>query len=307
MSATDTKGGGLACQPIVAPWAPLERLGSSQGGHYVYRLIDCNRLSPHLCRRQTEQMNEGKKRGVQVQPGIFQLRVAYTNCYLVKTDEGLTLIDSGLPRTWPLLTSLLRALGAHPSDISAVLLTHAHFDHVGMAYRLQRDHHVPILVHPGDVRLAQHPFSYAHEAPRLPFQLKHPGGLPMLGRMLGAGALWTRGVEARPELIAGEPVAAPGNPVPILSPGHTDGHVGFLLPEAGILFSGDALVTLDPYTGRRGPRVIAPAATNNMRRALASLDAFRSLDAPLVLTGHGEPWRRGAQEAVDHAREAPYD
>lgn len=251
-------------------------------------------------------MNDGKKRGVQIRPGIFQLRVAYTNCYLLETNDGLTLIDAGFPGTWPLLVSVLDVLGAGPSDLSAVLLTHAHFDHVGMARRLRRDHGVPVLVHPSDLRLVRHPFSYAHEESRLAFQLRHPGGLPKLGRMVGAGALWTHGVEARPDLVSGEPADVPGRPTPILSPGHTDGHVGFFLPDSGTLFTGDALVTLDPYTGRRGPHIIAPAATNNTERALASLDAFSSLDADLVLTGHGEPWRRGIGEAVEQARTAPH-
>lgn len=250
-------------------------------------------------------MNDGSARGIQIHPGIFQLRIAYTNCYLLKTGAGLTLIDAGLPRTWPLLLSVLDVLGARPGDISAVLLTHAHFDHVGMARRLREEHGVPVLVHPGDLRLARRPFSYAHEAPRLSFQVKHPRGLPKLGRMVGAGALWTRGVEARPDLVSGEPADAPGSPMPILSPGHTDGHVGFFLPDTGVLFTGDALVTLDPYTGRSGPHIIAPAATNNTERALASLDAFMPLDAALVLTGHGEPWRQGSTEAVERARTAP--
>jgi glyoxylase-like metal-dependent hydrolase (beta-lactamase superfamily II) len=39
-------------------------------------------------------------------------------------------------------------------------------------------------------------------------------------------------------------------------PGHTRGSVGFAVPDRDVCFSGDALVTLDLLTGRRGPRLI---------------------------------------------------
>ena len=241
-------------------------------------------------------MNDGSTRGIQIHPGIFQLRIAYTNCYLLKTRWFIISIPADVA-----------AAAERPDVLGTAAISRQssppHFDHVGMARRCEvQGYHC----RPSDDRLARRPFSYAHEAPRLSFQVKHPRGLPKLGRMVGAGALWTRGVEARPDLVSGELVDVPGRPTPILSPGHTDGHVGFILPDSGTLFTGDALVTLDPYTGPRGPHIFAPAATNNTERALASLDAFSALDTDLVLTGHGEPWRRGIGEAVEQARTAPH-
>ena len=65
-----------------------------------------------------------------------------------------------------------------------------------------------------------------------------------------------------------------GQPEIIHTPGHTDGECVVLLPDRSAILTGDALVTLDPYTGRRGPRIIAPAATHDSQQALASLDAL---------------------------------
>jgi glyoxylase-like metal-dependent hydrolase (beta-lactamase superfamily II) len=68
--------------------------------------------------------------------------------------------------------------------------------------------------------------------------------------------------------------------------------------------SGDALVTLDPYTGRRGPRLVSGAATADSRQAMASLGRLADTKAQTVLTGHGEPWTDGIESAVERAREA---
>ncbi len=68
--------------------------------------------------------------------------------------------------------------------------------------------------------------------------------------------------------------------------------------------AGDAVVTLNPYTGRRGPQIVAGAATADSERNLASIGAIADLGAGTVLTGHGEPWREGAAAIVAAARAA---
>jgi hypothetical protein len=70
------------------------------------------------------------------------------------------------------------------------------------------------------------------------------------------------------------------------------------------VIAGDAVVTLDPYTGTRGPRLVARAATADVERNLASLDALTATGAGTVLVGHGEPWRDGADGIVERARAA---
>ncbi|HEU5486379.1 MAG TPA: MBL fold metallo-hydrolase, partial [Microlunatus sp.] len=91
------------------------------------------------------------------------------------------------------------------------------------------------------------------------------------------------------------------------TPGHTDGHCAFHLPDRGVLLTGDALVTLDPYTGRRGPRMVAPAATADLDLNRRSLERIAELDAEILLPGHGDPWRQGAAGAVRTAQHARYD
>ncbi len=234
----------------------------------------------------------------QVAKGVLRIQKAGVNCYLIHTAEGITLIDAGLPRMWPLLEQALESVGATASDVSAVVLTHGHFDHVGMAARLIDAHGARVKVHPDDRDLARHPYRYAHEDPRWPYPLRYPAAVPLLARMTAAGALSVKGIDAEPVVRPGEAVDLPGNPVAIASPGHTAGHCGFFLPDSGVLFTGDALVTLDPYSGRTGPRLVARAATADVaedRRGLANL---ADTDARLVLPGHGLPFDRGIRWAV---------
>ena len=95
-----------------------------------------------------------------------------------------------------------------------------------------------------------------------------------------------------------------GTPKILFTPGHTYGHVAFHLPDRDVVIAGDALVTLNPYTGGKGPQIVARAATANSQQALASLDRLAETGAGTLLPGHGPPWTRGAEEAVRLARAA---
>ncbi|MDQ1084822.1 MULTISPECIES: MBL fold metallo-hydrolase [Microbacterium] len=235
----------------------------------------------------------------EVADGVVMITRAVTNSYLLATDDGLVLIDAGLPRSWNLLVDALAALRSTPDDLVSVYLTHGHFDHVGTLERLQREHHVPVHVHAADAPLVRHPYRYDRESPRSLYALRHPGGLPSLARMTLAGALGVRGVEARGDVSHG--VAVLGGLMPIATPGHTYGHVAFHLPDRDVLFAGDALVTFDPYTGRAGPQIVARAATADSRAALAALPDLSATGASTVLPGHGDAWMRGIREAVSGA------
>nr|WP_201469913.1 MBL fold metallo-hydrolase [Microbacterium hydrocarbonoxydans] len=236
----------------------------------------------------------------EVAPGFFCLAVADVNCYLIATPDGLTLVDAGIPGTRRPLRALLSHLGASEGDIDAIVLTHGHFDHVGVASGI-RAHGAKVFVHAADAHLARHPYSYRPASPRLPYLLAHPRGIPVIARMAVHGALGVRGVDALGRVHHGRPVDVPGSPVAVWTPGHTEGHCAFFFEEQGVLLSGDALVTLDPYTGESGPQIVATAATADAERALSSLDALAQTSARLVLPGHGRPWRDGAERAVQQA------
>ncbi|WP_454043707.1 MBL fold metallo-hydrolase [Cellulosimicrobium sp. Marseille-Q8652] len=234
---------------------------------------------------------------------VHRLEHAYVNVYLVADDDGRVLVvDTGLPATWDLLGRALRDLGHRPADVAAVVLTHAHFDHTGSAARAQARLGVPIWLHDDDAHIAAHPYRYAHENVRALYPLRHPAALRILASMTAAGALRVPGVRGLRHAEPGATLPVPGSPRVVFSPGHTAGHCALHLPERDVLLTGDALVTLDPYTGVRGPQIIAGAATADSAQALASLDRLVETGATTLLPGHGDPWTGSVEEAVERAR-----
>jgi glyoxylase-like metal-dependent hydrolase (beta-lactamase superfamily II) len=214
-------------------------------------------------------------------------------------------VDCGIPSSWASLHDALRRLGRSPADVAAVVLTHAHFDHVGFAERARRELGVPVYVPENDVPLARHPFRYDHERPRSKYFATHPRALPILASFTRHRAFFPPPVR-EPVRLSDEmsTLDVPGNPRVVRTPGHTLGHCAFHLPDRDVVIAGDAVVTLDPYTGRRGPRLVARAAVADSERNLRTLDALAATGARIVLPGHGEPWTQGAEAIVARAREA---
>ena len=233
--------------------------------------------------------------------GVHAIVHGHTNCYVIEGDNGLTLVDAAYPATWELVQRCLDSIRRSTDDIRGLIITHGHFDHLGFAASVQQQFGVPVWIHPGDFPLAAQPYGYRPERPRLLYPLAYPRSIPVLGRMVAAGALRVPGLTPDRELQAGAVLDLPGRPRVIATPGHTDGECVFLLDERRVLLTGDALVTLDPYTGFRGPRIIARAATHDGQQALQSIASLASLGVDHVLPGHGSPWRQGVESAVRFA------
>jgi glyoxylase-like metal-dependent hydrolase (beta-lactamase superfamily II) len=225
---------------------------------------------------------------------------------VVEDDSALTVVDAGTPAGWGLLADALRELGRSLSDIRALVITHAHYDHVGFAERLRRELGVPVWIHRDDVPLSRHPALFRTE--ELP--LKYFRSLSFL--KVAATFARSRAFFARPLREArtydGEgPLDVPGPPHVVFTPGHTMGHVALHFPDRGLVIAGDAIATWDPYTGRKGPRLVAKGATHDTEQALRSLSKIETLEADVVAVGHGEPFTGGAAECARLAREAGND
>jgi glyoxylase-like metal-dependent hydrolase (beta-lactamase superfamily II) len=238
-----------------------------------------------------------------VAPGVHRIEDAYTNLYLVEDGGRITVVDAGVPPSWESLVSALGRLGRRPADVAAVVLTHAHFDHVGFAERARTTLGVPVWIHENDVPLAHRPMQYTRRRSPLRY-LRHRKALPVFAALARGRAVFPPPVREL-RRFSGGALDVPGAPRVIATPGHTLGHCSLHLPDRDTLIAGDAVVTLDPYTGRRGPRIVARAATADPERARSSLDAIAATGAGTVLCGHGEPWHDGAQALVEAARTAP--
>jgi glyoxylase-like metal-dependent hydrolase (beta-lactamase superfamily II) len=244
----------------------------------------------------------------QVAPGVHRLGDHSVNFYLIEDPDGLIMIDAGLPAHREQLRGLLAGLGRSPADVRAVLLTHGHLDHFGLAHTLQ-EAGADILVHQQDAAILRDgPRSgNRHAKPErsmLPYLLRRPSALVLPFQLARAGGFTAPAVQ-NAQAFDGDRVLEdlPGAPQAVALPGHTPGSTAYLFADRGLLFTGDALVTEDQFAGRTGPTLVSRCFTHDSRAALAALDRLDELTADLLLPGHGAPFTDGIQAATGQARQ----
>jgi glyoxylase-like metal-dependent hydrolase (beta-lactamase superfamily II) len=240
---------------------------------------------------------------IDVAPGVLRLGDEIVNFYLLEDGSALTLVDAGLPTHRQQLEAVLRQAGHSLTDIEAVVLTHAHGDHVGIADGVRRDAGVRVHVSEGDAEMARTGKAHKRDGSVLPY-LRHPAAWKLFVKFARSGG--------RPPKIeevttfpsqSGLELDVPGRPRVIPTPGHSPGHVSFHLPQHGVVIAGDALCTYNPLIGARGPQLLPRAFAYSASQAVASLDALEGLAADTVVFGHGEPWGDGIASAVARAHE----
>jgi glyoxylase-like metal-dependent hydrolase (beta-lactamase superfamily II) len=210
-------------------------------------------------------------------------RFRFANVYLIAEDDGLTLIDTALPRSDKAILARARELGA---PIVRIVLTHAHGDHVGSLDALHAalpDAEVAISAR--DARLLAKDLA---PEPGEPADAKPRGSYP--------------GAETKPTrlLAAGDRI---GSLEVVPSPGHTPGHVALLDTRDRTLIAGDAFAT---FGGVSTSAVIHPRfpfvgmAAWHRPTALTSAKALRALQPSRLAVGHGRVVERPG-EAMDAA------
>lgn len=205
--------------------------------------------------------------------------------YLVVTDQGVTVIDAGLPGHWHDLLRELGSLSLSLADVKGLVLTHGDSDHLGFAERLRRDHGVPVYIHAADSHRAR-----TGEKPPSRFgRMRLRPTLGFFAYALRKRAVPTEYLTAVNEVSDTDELDLPGSPRIIGLPGHSPGSIAVHVPLADALFVGDALTTRHVLTGEVGPQ---PAPfTDDPAGAAASLERLRDVPASWVLPGHGGPWR----------------
>lgn len=233
--------------------------------------------------------------------GVHRWADGIVNWYLVEDGGELLLVDSGWPDSWSRVVAAVEHLGRRPGDLRSVLLTHGHGDHLGAAERLRREWGTPVRAHEQEVdrvRGKERGGSSFALVPHLLPQLWRPSAFGFVLHATRHGFLTPSWVQRVEPFRDGDVLDLPGRPRAVATPGHTRGHASFLLEDRGVLFGGDALVTLDVLTRERGPRLMPPAVNDDPGAARASLAQLGPLPSELLLPGHGDPWQGTPAEAV---------
>jgi glyoxylase-like metal-dependent hydrolase (beta-lactamase superfamily II) len=238
----------------------------------------------------------------EVAPGIHRLGNELVNFYVVEDGTRLALIDAGLPGFRGQLEEFLAGRGRRLGDIEAVLLTHAHGDHVGVA-EVVRQAGATVHVHQADAEMARTAKPQSRDGSMLPyFRYRATWRILIAGIRLGGAR--TPKLRSVSTFADGADLDVPGRPRIVHAPGHSNGHVVFHFPDRGALVAGDVIVTYNPLTGRLGPQIMPRAFNVSTAQAMASLERIEALEAGVLLVGHGDPWTGGVGAAVARAREA---
>jgi len=191
------------------------------------------------------------------------------NCFLIKEDDGLTLIDTNLAGSAPGIREAAQTLGA---PICRVVLTHAHIDHVGSLDALVRQFpEVEFAVGQRESRLLVPDFSLdAGESGKKLF------GFP--------------GAKSRPTRLLNDGDRV-GSLQAIFSPGHTPGHMAYLDVRDGSLIAGDAFTTQTGLVAAGVFRFSFPFPwlfSWNRYYAAESARKLRNLKPARLAVGHGK-------------------
>lgn len=239
----------------------------------------------------------------QVADGIYLVHGGNTNWVILTEGDAVTLIDTGYPGDRPKLLASLAEVGGSPEALTAVLITHAHTDHLGNAEYLRATHGTPIYLHEAEVPHARREFLHQVNVGTVLKNGWRPGVLPWAVHAIRSGGTAHVPVTAPEPFPSTDPLDLPGRPVPVHTPGHTDGHSAYHLPDAGVLIAGDSLVSGHPTSRIRGPQLLPDMFHREREQAVASLDVLEGLKGDVLLPGHGPLHRGSVQEAALQARE----
>lgn len=217
-----------------------------------------------------------------VNDGVYQSVSGYVNAYIIDGDEGVTLIDTGVPKRLDSINSALMGIGRSVADVSAIVITHGHDDHFGSAAAVKAVSNAPLVASDIDA-----PVIRGDAKPQAPPFMEKYRFLKPLSRFApsadSAGVDHTIQGDQRVDLVAD--LSA------IQTPGHTDGHMSLLLDRGGgILFVGDAAVATRSGEIRRGFINVASDTFDGSLRKIAGLEfqtAYFGHSAPIKIEASG--------------------
>ncbi len=236
---------------------------------------------------------------VQVTDTVHLARGDAVNWTVVADDTGVMLIDAGYPGDRQDVLASLQELGHDAGDVRAILLTHAHIDHLGSAIWFANEYGTDVYCHAEEVGHAKREYLEQASVFDVALRIWRPRWAAWGLRVVRSGGLIREGIPSTRPLTADVTAGLPGHPMAVFTPGHTSGHCSYMVD--GVLVSGDALITGHPLLKHDGPQLLPEVFSHSQQNSLRSLDALALLDTEVLLPGHGDVWRGPIREATARA------
>ena len=211
----------------------------------------------------------------EVAPGVYQVPTQFkaANAFLIVEDE-LTLIDTGLRGSQSRIERLLKELDRSPKELTQIILTHCHIDHVGSLAAVKELTGAKVAVHQADA-------DYLNKT--LPYPKPEAKPLSLLFSAFMLPLFNCPAITADTLLDDGSELNALGGLKVIHTPGHTPGHICLYSPQRRILFAGDIL------RSRSGKlRLGADTYSKDSDQARRSLGRLRGLQVDTICLSHGD-------------------
>ncbi len=202
---------------------------------------------------------------------IITLTCNNANCYVIKTESSIVMIDSGHPGDADMIEKKLADEGVIPAEIKLLILTHGHMDHTGTAEYFKNKYQTSIAMNPIDCTI---------------LEIKSRGLMGAVIKYLSEKELH-QSLRIQPDihLVHGQRLDQFGLPAQIIAlPGHTRGSLGILLDD-GNLFAGDMFMNF-----------LKPSLAHiyeNEEALKKSWEGLKTYPITTVYVGHGKPFAFG--------------